>query len=107
MPYVYLAFAIVAEVVATSLLKSTDGFTRPLPTAICLAGYGAAFYMLAKGLQQGLHVGVGYAIWSGVGTALIVAIGVLFLHQPVDVWTIAGIGLIVGGVVVLNVTGAH
>lgn len=107
MTYVYLAFAIAAEVLATSLLKSTEGFTRPLPTAVCLACYGAAFFLLAKGLEAGLHVGVAYAIWSGVGTALIVTVGVLFLHQAVDLWTVLGIGLIVGGVVVLNVTGAH
>lgn len=107
MPYLFLAFAIATEVVATSLLKSTDGFSRPLPSAVCLACYAASFYLLAKGLQHGLHVGVGYAIWSGVGTALIVAIGVLFLHQAVNVGMVLGIAMIVGGVVVLNLAGAH
>ncbi|NUU23460.1 MAG: multidrug efflux SMR transporter [Streptomycetaceae bacterium] len=107
MPYLFLGFAIVAEVVATSLLTSTHGLSRPLPSAVCLACYGISFYLLAKGLQRGLHVGVGYAIWSGVGTALIVVVGVLFLHQAVSVWTVLGIALIVGGVVVLNLAGAH
>ncbi|WP_436772930.1 DMT family transporter [Yinghuangia sp. YIM S09857] len=107
MPYVFLSFAIVVEVVATSLLKSTEGFSRPLPSVVCLACYGASFYLLSKALQHGLHVGVGYAIWSGVGTALIVVIGVLFLHQAVNLPTLLGIAMIVGGVVVLNMAGAH
>lgn len=107
MPYVFLCLAVVAEVIATSLLKSTEGFTRLWPTVLCLAGYGGAFYLLTLAIQRGMSVGVGYALWSGLGTTLIVLIGALYLHEPLSAIKLAGIGLIVAGVVVLNLEGAH
>ncbi|MDX6744801.1 multidrug efflux SMR transporter [Actinocorallia sp. A-T 12471] len=105
--YLYLAGAIVSEVVATSLLKSTDGFSKLLPTLVCLAGYGLSFVLLAQGIARGLQVGVAYAIWAGAGTALIAAIGVLFLNEPVSAAKVAGVALVIGGVVTLNLSGAH
>jgi len=107
MPYVFLLVAIAFEVVATSLLKATEGFTRLWPTVATLTGYAAAFAALAWAIKQDLPVGVAYAMWSGLGTAAIVAIGVVFLGEPVSVQKIAGVVLVIGGVVVLNLGGAH
>ncbi|ROO88616.1 small multidrug resistance pump [Actinocorallia herbida] len=105
--YLFLAGAILSEVIATSLLKSTEGFSRLLPTLVCLAGYGLSFVLLAQGIARGLQVGVAYAIWAGVGTALIAAIGVLFLDEPVNAAKVAGVVLVVAGVVTLNLSGGH
>lgn len=107
MPYLFLAFAIVAEVLGTSLIKSTEGFSRFGPTAACLAAYGAAFYLLAQAVEKGMQIGIGYALWSAIGTTLIVMIGALFLHEPVTAVKVAGVALVVAGVVVLNLGGAH
>ncbi len=106
MPYVFLALAITAEVVATSLLKLTDGFTRLWPTVGSLAMYGVAFALLAQTLRS-IPVGVAYALWAGLGTAAIVAIGAVFLGEPLTATKVAGIGLVIAGVVVLNLGGAH
>ena len=78
--YLYLAIAIAAEVVATSALKASEGFTKTGPTLIVAAGYGVAFYFLSLVLKS-VPVGVAYAIWSGVGIVLIAAIGWLFMNQ--------------------------
>ncbi|WP_031509198.1 DMT family transporter [Streptomyces megasporus] len=107
MPYVFLVLAIVAEVVGTSLLKATEGFTRLWPTVACLASYGAAFLALATAIARGMNVGVGYAMWSGLGTTLIVLIGALFLNEPLTAVKVLGVALVVAGVVVLNLEGAH
>lgn len=97
----YLLGAIALEVVATSTLKLTDQFTRPIPTAIVLVGYGAAFYLLTLSLRF-LNVGVAYAVWSGLGTVLITLVGWRVYGERLDAAAWAGIGLIVAGVVVLN-----
>ncbi|AVT35417.1 multidrug efflux SMR transporter [Plantactinospora sp. BB1] len=102
--YLFLFVAIGAEVFATSTLKATHGFTRLWPTVACLAGYLVSFVALSQAVRQ-VPVGVAYAIWSGLGTAAIVAIGATFLGEPITLTKIAGIGLIVAGVVVLNVGG--
>ena len=99
--YLYLAIAIAAEVVATSALKASDGFTKTGPTLIVAAGYGVAFYFLSLVLKS-VPVGVAYAIWSGVGIVLIAAIGWLFMKQSLDAGAIAGISLIVAGVIVIQ-----
>ncbi|ROT31864.1 multidrug efflux SMR transporter [Micromonospora sp. HM5-17] len=105
MAYLYLALAIGAEVFATSMIKSTDGFSRLWPTVACLAGYGVSFAALSQAVK-GVPVGVAYAIWSGLGTAAIVAIGAAFLHEPITLVKVVGISLIVAGVVTLNLGGA-
>ncbi|RNF84394.1 DMT family transporter [Montanilutibacter psychrotolerans] len=105
----YLAAAITAEVIATSALKASEGFTRPLPSLVVLAGYAIAFYFLSLVLKTA-PVGVAYAIWSGVGVVLIALIGWLLLKQPLDAPALIGIGLIVAGVVVIQLfskTAAH
>jgi small multidrug resistance pump len=102
LPYLYLAIAIVAEVVGTSALKAAAGFTRPLPSLVVAIGYAAAFYFLSLALKS-IPVGVAYAIWSGVGVALITLIGWIVFRQRLDAAALAGIALIVAGVVVIQV----
>jgi small multidrug resistance pump len=104
-PYVFLLAAIASEVFATSMIKATDGFTRLWPTVACLSGYAVSFVALSQAVKV-VPVGVAYALWSGLGTAAIVAIGAVFLGEPITAVKIFGIGLIVAGVVVLNVGGA-
>lgn len=107
MPYLILLGAVAFEVVGTSLLKATEGFTRLWPTVACLGSYVVAFGLLAWAIKQQLPVGVAYAMWSGLGTAAIVAIGVLFLNEAISFQKIAGVLLVIVGVVVLNLGGAH
>lgn len=107
MTYLLLFGAIFAEVISTSLLKSTEGFTRLWPTAICLLGYGASFLLLAVSISRGMQTDVAYALWSAIGTAAIVLIAVLFLGSPLSVAKVAGIALIIVGVLTLNLSGAH
>lgn len=107
MPYVFLLVAIAFEVLGTSLLKATEGFTRVLPTVVTLGSYTAAFAALAWAIKHELPVGVAYAMWSGLGTAAIVAVGVVFLNEPISFQKIAGVLLVIGGVAVLNLGGAH
>jgi small multidrug resistance pump len=104
--YVYLALAIAAEVLGTSLLKSTEGFSRLWPSVWCLGAYGVAFALLSQ-VVKSVPVGVAYALWSGLGTVSIVAIGAVFLGEELNPMKILGIALVVAGVVVLNVGGAH
>ena len=95
--WIYLSLAIVSEVVGTSFLKSTEGFSRLGPSLVVLAGYGLAFYFLSLTLRT-MPVGIAYAVWAGVGVALIALVGWLFLGQALDAPALLGIGLIVAGV---------
>ncbi|GAA3910069.1 multidrug efflux SMR transporter [Streptomyces gulbargensis] len=106
MGYGLLAGAIVAEILATTSMKYSDGFTRLWPSVITGVGYVVAFALLAQALKT-LQVGTAYAIWSGAGTAAVAALGVLFLGETLSLAKIAGIVLIIAGVVVLNLGGAH
>jgi small multidrug resistance pump len=99
--WVFLSIAILSEVVATSALKSSNGFTQLWPSVIVVAGYAAAFFFLSLSLRT-IPVGVAYAIWSGVGIVLIAVIGWLFLGQKLDMPALIGMALIISGVVVLN-----
>lgn len=99
--YLLLLVAIVAEVVATSALKASENFTRLLPSLIVVIGYGAAFTCLSLTLRT-LPLGVAYAIWSGVGTALVAVVGWLVYKQHLDLPAVLGIGLIIAGTLVLN-----
>ena len=101
MPYLYLAIAIVCEVIGTSALKATEGFTRLVPSVVVVVGYGVSFYFLSLALKV-IPVGLAYAIWSGVGVALITLIGWLVFKQRLDAPAIAGIALIVAGVIVIR-----
>jgi len=101
MTYFALYAAIAVEVFATSLLKATDGFTRVIPTAVCLACYTLSFGLVAQVVQR-LPVGVVYAVWSGVGTAAVAGIGVVFLGESLGLVRVLGLGLVIAGVVALN-----
>ena len=100
--YFYLFIAIVAEVVATSFLKSSDSFTRLWPSVITVVGYAIAFYFLTLTLRT-VPTGIAYAIWSGLGIVLITLASFLIYRQTIDLAGLLGMGLIVAGVVVLNV----
>ncbi len=102
MAYVYLAIAIIFEVFATNVLKTSDGFTKPVPSIAALIGYGFAFYFLSLVLKT-VPVGVAYAIWAGVGIALVTIIAAIMFKQIPDFPAILGILLIVSGVIVINV----
>ncbi|MFC0680124.1 DMT family transporter [Lysobacter korlensis] len=104
MAWVFLSAAIAFEVAATSLIGLTDGFKHLWWTVAVLSGYGVSFYMLAQAVRE-LEIGLVYAIWSGVGTAAIVTIGIVFLGESLTFPKLLGIGLIVAGVLVLNVMG--
>lgn len=100
-PYGLLAIAIVAEVIATSALRASEGFTRIVPALVVLLGYGISFYCLSLTLKS-LPVGIVYAIWSGVGIVLITLVAIVMYRQIPDLAAVAGLSLIVAGVVVLN-----
>ncbi len=100
--WIFLSIAIVSEVAATSALKACEGFTRLWPSVIVLVGYGTALFFLSLTLKT-IPVGVVYAIWSGVGIALIALVAWVFFGQSLDAPAIVGLLLIVAGVVVLNV----
>lgn len=102
MNWIYLALAIGAEIIATSALKLSDGFSRLWPSALAAGGYTIAFYFLALTLRT-IPVGVAYAIWSGVGIVAIAIIGAVWFHQHLNIASMIGIGLIVAGVIVLQV----
>lgn len=99
--WLYLGIAILAEVLATSSLKSSEGFTRPWPSLATIAGYGVAFYFLSLTLKT-IPVGIAYAIWSGVGIVLIALIAWLVHGQKLDLAAVVGMGLIMAGVIVIN-----
>ncbi len=101
MSYSYLAIAIIAEVIATSALKASDEFTRFVPSLIVVIGYGAAFYLLTQVLKS-IPIGITYAIWSGVGIVLVTISGIVFYKQIPDFPAVLGMGLIVIGVIVIN-----
>ena len=103
---VLLAFAILAEVVGTVALRESDGFTRPVPAAIMVVTYGLSFWLLALTLKT-IPLGVTYAVWAAVGTAAIAAIGIVAFGEQATALKLASLGLIIAGVVGLNLAGSH
>lgn len=102
MAYLYLTLAIIAEVAATSALKASEEFTRLVPSAIVIIGYALAFYLLTLVLRS-IPVGIAYALWAGLGIVLVAITGAVVYRQVPDLPAIAGMGLIVAGVVIINV----
>lgn len=100
--YLYLGIAIVAEVIATSALKASEGFSRLGPSIVTVIGYGIAFFCLSLTLRT-IPTGIAYAIWSGVGIVLISAVGWIWMKQALDTPALIGLGLIIAGVLVVNV----
>jgi len=101
-PWLAIAIAIVAEVMATTALKASQEFTRLWPSLLVILGYGTAFYFMTISLRV-LPVGIMYAIWSGVGIVLISLLGWLVYRQTLDAPAMVGMGLIISGVIVINV----
>lgn len=99
--WLFLGVAIVAEVVATSALKSSDGFSRLMPSIVVVAGYVMAFYFLSLTLKV-IPIGVAYAIWAGLGIVLIALVSWAIYGQKLDLPAIAGMTLIIAGVAVIN-----
>jgi multidrug resistance protein EbrA len=104
--YVLLIFSIVCEVFGSSMLKATNGFKKLLPTMGLVIGYGLAFYCLSLSLQT-LSLGVAYAIWAGLGTALTALVGVFIYKEHFNMKKLCGLVLIIGGVILLNIGGGH
>ncbi|OLQ90794.1 multidrug transporter [Vibrio ponticus] len=101
MGYIYLTIAIVAEVIATGALKSSQGFTQLMPSVVVVIGYSVAFYFLSLVLRT-IPVGIAYAIWSGLGVVLISLVAAVVFKQKLDLAAVIGMVLIVSGVVVIN-----
>lgn len=99
--YAILAIAILSEVIGTLSLKASEGFTRLGPSLVVIVAYGLAFYFLSLTLKT-IPVGVAYAVWSGIGVTLVALIGWLIFGQKLDVAAVLGMGLIIAGVIVLN-----
>lgn len=106
MAWVLLAIAIGLEIVATTSLKRSEGFTKPLWSVVVIVGYAISFFLMSQVLKT-IPVSVAYAVWSGAGTAVVAAIGMMLLGEPVSLLKVGGIALIVAGVVMLNVGGGH
>jgi small multidrug resistance pump len=102
MGYLYLAIAIVAEVIATNALKASETFTKPIPSMIVVAGYGIAFFFLGLVLRV-IPVGIAYAIWAGMGIVLVAIVAAIAFKQTPDLPAVLGMSLIIAGVVVINV----
>lgn len=101
MNYVYLFAAILCEVIATSALKASEGFSRLWPSVIVVVGYGLAFYFLSLTMRT-IPIGIAYAIWSGIGIVLIAVVGWFLYRQALDLPALMGIGLILAGVLIIN-----
>ena len=102
MVYLYLALAIITEVTATSALKASEEFTRLWPSLLVIAGYGLSFYLLTLVLRS-MPVGITYALWSGIGLVLIVLVSMALYKQIPDFPAVVGMGLIVAGIIIINV----
>ena len=102
MTYLYFAAAIVSEVVATSALKASEQFTKLIPSLIVIIGYCISFYLLTLVLRT-IPVGITYAIWAGVGIVLVALVGAILYKQIPDIPAVIGMGLIIAGVVIINV----
>jgi len=102
MAYLYLAIAILAEVIGTSALKASREFTNLIPSLIVVAGYGLAFYFMTLALRS-IPLGITYAVWSGIGIVLITIAGVFLYKEIPDLPAIIGMGLIISGVAVIHV----
>jgi small multidrug resistance pump len=108
--YLYLAIAIIGEVIATSALKASNGFTTTIPSILVVVGYSVAFYFLSLTLKT-IPLGISYAVWSGVGIVAVSIVGWFLYKQSLDLAAIIGMGMILAGVLVIHLfsksTGMH
>jgi small multidrug resistance pump len=107
MPWLFLAGAIVSEVVATTFLKLSEGFTKLVPSIIVVVGYIAAFGLLSQALTRGMTIGVAYGVWAAVGVALVAIVGAAFLGESMTWVQVGGIALVITGVLALELGAAH
>jgi small multidrug resistance pump len=107
MPWLFLAGAIVSEVVATTFLKLSEGFTKLVPSIIVVVGYVAAFAMLSQALTRGMTIGVAYGVWAAVGVALVAIVGAAFLGESMTWVQVGGIALVIAGVLALELGAAR
>jgi small multidrug resistance pump len=107
MPWLFLAGAIVSEVVATTFLKLSEGFTKLVPSIIVVVGYIAAFGLLSQALTRGMTIGVAYGVWAAVGVALVAIVGAAFLGESMTWVQVGGIALVIAGVLALELGAAH
>ncbi|MGW0251268.1 DMT family transporter [Nocardia goodfellowii] len=107
MTLLLLALAIVSEITATISLKLSEGFSKLVPSIIVVIGYCAAFFFLSQALKRGMSIGIAYGIWSAIGVAAVATIGALFLDERLTPIQIGGIGLVILGVLALELGGAH
>ncbi len=103
--WLYLLIAILTEVVGTTLMKVSQGLTRLVPSVLMFLLYGISFAFMALALKR-IEVSIAYAVWSGLGTALIAAIGIFWFRESFNIPKLVGIGLIIAGVILLNLKGA-
>ena len=99
---IFLLAAIMAEVVATTALRLSEGFSRLVPSVVVVVGYGASFFFLSQGLKLGLQLGIAYAIWAGLGTVLIALAGILLFQEKLSPGAMAGMALVIIGVALIN-----
>jgi small multidrug resistance pump len=98
----WLAGAILAEVTGTVALRFSEGFSKLWPSVVVVIGYGTAFYSLSQALSRGVPIGVAYGIWAAAGVALIALVGALFLNESLTWVQVGGIGLVIAGVLALE-----
>lgn len=106
MHWIYLILAILFEVSGTTNMKLSQGFTRPIPSILIFVFYSISFAFLTLALKK-IDISVAYAIWSGLGTALIATIGILWFEESLSVFKLTSISLVIAGVVGLNLSGVH
>ncbi|GAA0944764.1 multidrug efflux SMR transporter [Pseudonocardia zijingensis] len=107
MPWLFLAGAILSEVVATTSLKLSEGFTRLVPSLVVVIGYVAAFGLLSQALARGMPIGVAYGVWAATGVALVAVAGVVFFGEGMTPVQIGGIALVIAGVLALELGAAR
>lgn len=100
--YIYLMIAIIAEVIATSALNASNGFTKAVPASITIVGYAIAIYFLAITMKT-IPVGITYALWSGAGIVLISLVGFIVFKQHLDAAAVIGLSFMVAGIIIINV----
>jgi small multidrug resistance pump len=106
-PWLFLAGAIITEVIATSALKLSDGFSKLVPSIVVVVGYIAAFGLLSQALTRGMGIGVAYGVWAAVGVALVAVVGATFFGESMTLVQVGGIALVIAGVLALELGAAH
>ena len=104
--WVLLLFAITSEVIGTSCLKLSEGFSKPIPTLVVLVAYSTSMLLLSRVVQT-IPLGITYALWSGIGIIAIVLVGLLAYKQVPSLGQLVGIATITAGVIIVNLTGQH